>query len=143
MNIKVTKLQVFNKWVNLKKKYREILDHNNKTGADKQTWKHLDTFDVLFGHKAGTKAAVTYDSSRKGKRLVLQKKASNETEIDEEMPDIKKKKTTLKRRDFQSDIMNKIEKQGDELKETMEQHHEEKMERFDRFLDILENSMHK
>ena len=39
--------------------------------------------------------------------------------------------------------MNKIEKQGDELKESMEQHHEEKMERFDRYLEILEKPMHK
>ena len=59
------------------------------------------------------------------------------------MPDIKREKTTLKTKDFQSDIINKIEKQGGEQTETMEQHHEEKMERFERFLDILEKTMHK
>ena len=68
------------------------MDHNNKTGADKQTWKHLDTFDALYGHKADTNAAVTYDYSRKGKKTSITEKGSNETETDEEMPDIKREK---------------------------------------------------
>ena len=42
----VTFSQVMNKWKNLKKRYKEVVDNNSKTGKEKCTWKHLKTFSV-------------------------------------------------------------------------------------------------
>lgn len=67
--VKVTRSQVMNKWKNLKKKYREVLDENNKTGNQRITWRHLKSFNKIFGHKASSKAACTYDSSKKENKL--------------------------------------------------------------------------
>ena len=63
--IVVSKAQVLNKWRNMKKKCREVKDANNKTGNSETTWKHENDFDDLFGHKASTQAACTFDSSEK------------------------------------------------------------------------------
>lgn len=72
VGIKVTKQEIMNKWRNLKRKYKETIDLNKKTGNEKHE------FDNLFGHKASTKATVSFDSGvnaeeRKKKREIDKK----------------------------------------------------------------------
>lgn len=62
--LKLTKQQIINKWKSLKKKYKEINDHNSKTGADRMDWKHKDVFDGAYGNKASTKLSVSFDTGR-------------------------------------------------------------------------------
>lgn len=62
--LKLTKQQIINKWKSLKKKYKEIIDHNSKTGADRMDWKHKDVFDGAYGNKASTKLSVSFDTGR-------------------------------------------------------------------------------
>jgi hypothetical protein len=46
-----------NKWKNLKMKYREVLDANNKTGKE-QRGSTSESFNKLFGCKASSKPLV-------------------------------------------------------------------------------------
>ena len=77
-------------------------------------------FDSLLGHKAGTNASVSCDSSSKGKKLIDEKTQSKETGTDEKLPDIKKKEVTTKRKSSVPDILGKLEKQGYDLKDKMD-----------------------
>lgn len=58
----VSKTQVIDKWKNLKGKYTDVKDANNKTGNDKVEWKYISVFDDFYGMKASTSASFTYDS---------------------------------------------------------------------------------
>ena len=62
--IHVTKLQLINKWKALKKKYKEINDENNKTRNKKHSWKYLEQFSEVYGNRASTKVAVSFDTGR-------------------------------------------------------------------------------
>jgi len=66
----VSKTQVIDKWKNLKGKYTDVKDANNKTGNDKVEWKYLSVFDDFYGMKASTSASVTYDSGEKKSQIV-------------------------------------------------------------------------
>uniref|UniRef100_A0A8W8I085 Myb-like domain-containing protein n=1 Tax=Magallana gigas TaxID=29159 RepID=A0A8W8I085_MAGGI len=122
--IKVTKQQIMNKWRNLKRKYKETIDLNKKTGNEKHEFKYQNEFDNLFGHKASTKAAVSFDSG------VNAEERKKKREID-------KKATRPKKRSAENLLM-KMENMNKEMREQMERHQEEKLRRFDRLLDIIE-----
>lgn len=122
--IKVTKQQIMNKWRNLKRKYKETIDLNKKTGNEKHEFKYQNEFDNLFGHKASTKAAVSFDSG------VNAEERKKKREID-------KKATPPKKRSAENLLM-KMENMNKEMREQMERHQEEKLRRFDRLLDIIE-----
>lgn len=70
MGIVVSKLQLLNKWKSLKKKYKEVNDENSKTGNSAQTWKHFERFSEVYGCKASTRVAVSFDTGRKTKLAV-------------------------------------------------------------------------
>lgn len=46
--IKVTKQQITIKWRNLKRKYKETIDLNKKTGNEKHGFKYQNEFDNFF-----------------------------------------------------------------------------------------------
>ena len=56
--------QIMNKWNQLKRRYREIKDHN--TGNDRKTYKHEEALDNIFGERAATNPSYTirYDRFR-------------------------------------------------------------------------------
>ncbi|XP_062587937.1 uncharacterized protein LOC134249618 [Saccostrea cucullata] len=70
-NIQVSKTQLINKWKALKKKYKEINDENNKTGNKKHSWKYLDQFSEVYGNKASTKVAISFDTGRPREKLKI------------------------------------------------------------------------
>ena len=59
----------------MKKKYKEVVHQNDKTGNAKTTWKYYDHFNSAYGNKAGTQAAVTYDSEGKQKKIQCYKRS--------------------------------------------------------------------
>ena len=75
--VSVSRQQVINKWKNLKKKFKEIVDSNNKTGNNPTKWKHFQRFNQLFGNKASTNLAVIIDTSNKDKTIVSESIASD------------------------------------------------------------------
>ncbi|XP_065935753.1 uncharacterized protein [Magallana gigas] len=46
--VPVTCNQVKNKWKNLKKTYKKVVDDNHKTGNKKTTWKYFEEFNLLY-----------------------------------------------------------------------------------------------
>lgn len=75
--VSVSRQQVINKWKNLKKKFKEIVDSNNKTGNNPTKWKHFQRLSQLFGNKASTNPAVIIDTSNKDKTIVSESIASD------------------------------------------------------------------
>ena len=63
-NVNVSKVQVINKSNTLKKKYKEVIDDNSKTGNQRTNWKYFEVFNEAYGNKTGTQAALTFDSER-------------------------------------------------------------------------------
>ena len=63
--IRVTLSQIHNEWKNLKKRYKEVVDLNAKTGNERNQWKHLDHFNSVYGNKASTQVQSYFDSSNK------------------------------------------------------------------------------
>lgn len=125
--IKVTKIQILNKWRNLKRKYKETIDLNKKkTGNEKHEFKYQNEFDNLFGHKASTKATVSFDSGVNGE--------DKKKETTDDKPARPKKRSA-------ENLLNKMENMNKEMREQMERHQEEKLRRFDRMLDIFERSV--
>lgn len=122
--IKVTKQQITIKWRNLKRKYKETIDLNKKTGNEKHGFKYQNEFDNFFWHKASTKAAVSFDSG------VNAEERKEKREID-------KKATRPKKRSAEN-LLIKMENMNKQMREQMERHQEEKLRRFDRLLDIIE-----
>ena len=61
--MKVSVSQIINKWKNLKKRYKEVIDSNSKTGNESVSWKHYDKFNDLFGNKASTRVEASFDTT--------------------------------------------------------------------------------
>lgn len=147
--VNVTKVQAMNKWKTLKKKYKEVVDENNKTGNQKTTWKYYEIFNKEFGNKAGTKASITYDSLRDYKLKVEKKdsegssnknedESSNTSEKGKSTKHAKKRKTEIN-----EVLLDQAQAQNDKLLGTLRKQHKDKMRRMDRFLNIFEKSVRK
>lgn len=145
--VSVSRQQVINKWKNLKKKFKEIVDSNNKTGNNPTKWKHFQRFNQLFGNKASTNPAVIIDTSNKDKTIVSESIASDSS-VD--MPSTSGIQATKKRKICRDKSQDKITSMIQTVSETNEnvitmlkEHHTERMVRMDRFLNILEKSVDK
>ncbi|XP_061173503.1 uncharacterized protein LOC133182664 [Saccostrea echinata] len=145
--MKLTKQQIINKWKSLKKKYKEINDHNSKTGTDRMDWKHKEAFDRAYGNKASTKLSASFDTGRLKestksdeslKRKLEKGDGEEAVETKAELPKKKKIRSNLK-----SDLIEKLDAQNLKLMDQMETQHRDKLERMDRMLDLFERSLDK
>ncbi|XP_048745245.2 uncharacterized protein LOC125658123 [Ostrea edulis] len=155
--IHVSKTQLINKWKALKKKYKEVNDENNKTGNQKHSWKYFDQFSEVYGNKASTNVSVSFDTGRRDKMkinidskdedisLVPEKeKQSTSSDTDSKSTATGTKLKSKKRKMSDSTkLIENIQDQNRELMNSMEKHHEEKMRRIDRMLELLEKSLDK
>jgi len=125
----VTKSQVINKWKSLKKKFKEVVDANNKSGNEKVEWKYLDKFSELYGHKAATNTEYSFDSGKKEERNKEDKLKIGQT---------KRKKKTTSTACAKVKLAEKVEEMNSQLLEELRKQHGEKMDRMDKLLNILE-----
>jgi hypothetical protein len=145
--LRLTKQQIINKWKNLKKKYKEINDHNAKTGADRVDWKHKEAFDSAYGNKASTRLSVSFDTGRHElkKSETLKRKLENAKPdregTEQTESDLPKKKKT--KPNVRGELIDKLDTQNSKLMEQMELQHRQKLERMDRMLDLFERSLDK
>lgn len=133
-NINVSVKQAQDKWKNLKKKFKEVADHNNKTGNDKQTCKHQDTFSQLYGTKASTKPQHVIDTGT----------IQNDEEDPKSPSPTKKIRTKGKSQSPRlkiSDMLKESAKKSDGFRHELKDHQEQKLARLDRFLDLFEKSL--
>lgn len=159
--IHVTKLQLINKWKALKKKYKEINDENNKTGNKKHSWKYLEQFSEVYGNKASTKVAVSFDTGRCKDKLKIDMNLDKEEDLSV-VPEEEKQttssdtdsnstmltkgaklKSTKRKISDSNKIMESIQEQNRELINSMKTQHEDKMRRIDRMLELMEKSLDK
>ena len=137
-NVKVSKSQEMNKWQLLKKKYKEVVDKNGKTGNSKAYWKYFETFNAAYGNKAATQASITYDSARDEKVKSKDTSKSSTTKLKKEC---KPNASTNKRKAELQELTDRVEAQNDKIMGMMKKQHNAKMKRMDRFLKIFEKSV--
>lgn len=63
VGLKCTEQQVTNKWKSLKRSYKDIQDHNNKSGNDKKTHPFQNELDEIFKQKPTITPVATASSS--------------------------------------------------------------------------------
>ena len=165
--IGVTSQQCSNKWKSLKRSYMETIDHNTKTGeapGNKPSTKpdftlHSSESSDCSTSSSNKKAAqklVSENKHQSAQKLVSENKhqskncsdasGSDDNEFNVVAP--KKKQRIVGREKRKSSFMidflteYKEEQKEDRKKneDILERHHQEKMKRFDRYLDILEDN---
>lgn len=136
-NIFVNVLQVKNKWKNLKKTYKKVVDDNSQTGNKATTWKFFEEFNNVYGNRASTRAEVTYDISAKRKLLSVKEGYTDGDDSNTDSNSKPKKLRTDKNATNAVKAIAKLTKQGEEMIDQMKSQHEEKMNRFDRLLSLL------
>jgi hypothetical protein len=145
-----------NKWKNMKKKYKELIDNEAKTGSSPATWKHLETFNIAYGHKSSTRPAVVLDTGEPKNENTLpdnlnrpsSSRAHDTSTITPDPsagPSAKKKRRIGKQSDKEKLLqhLGKIDERQEKALQTFEKHHKEKMEKMDRLLDIFESAVRK
>ena len=140
----------------IEKKYKEINDANNKTGNKKHSWKYLEQFSEVYGNKASTKVAVSFDTGRFKDKLKIDMNLDKDEDLSV-VPE-EEKQTTSSDRDSNSTmltkgaelkstkrkisdsnkIMESIQEQNRELINSMKTQHEDKMRRIDRMLELMD-----
>ncbi|XP_070177468.1 uncharacterized protein [Littorina saxatilis] len=155
----VTTLQVINKYTNMKKKWKEALDAESKTGAGRVSFKYKFEFDQVYGTKASTRPKVVVDC-----RKPLQPRAVGNPEVgegagkdDEGQGAGKDDKGQGAGKDDEGQGASKDDKgrgkgkgkrRSDQLQDqymdiqgNMKSFHQDKMTRMDRLLDLYEKDI--
>ena len=88
----------------MKKKYKEINEENNKTGNKKHSWKYLEQFSEVYGNKASTKVAVSFDTGRCKDKLKIDMNLDKEEDLSVVPED--EKQTTSSYTDLNSTMQN-------------------------------------
>ena len=95
-------------------------DHNERTGNEPKTCPFFKELDELYGNTATANPSFTMDTLDQG---------------DEETEEKKRKKKQKRR--SSDDLKDFLKEQHDEDKQFMQKIHQEKLQRFDRLLDIM------
>lgn len=66
---KFTQDQVDNKWKGLKKTYKKIKDHNNKSGNESKKWQFFNAMDSFMGKKPEVEPVATCSSDSSTVRI--------------------------------------------------------------------------
>lgn len=138
------------KWTGMKKKYKMLIDANNKTGAAKQTWEYYDIINEMLINKPEI-APLSIASSSRGFQLndtalntcgSVEKSFSNNNEEDEEnifynkSTNFEQKRTVRKRKSQTPAWVEGLIAQK-------ERHHENNYAQRERFLSLLEKYVKK
>lgn len=118
----VTGNQCKTKVESLKRQYKSIKDHNNKSGNDRRDWRYLERLDELFGKKPWIKPISTASSS--------------ETTTSEQ-GDIKSSSSSPTTKLINTKNRRLVDLLG-KMKESKEKQHEEKMKQRGEALKILQ-----
>jgi len=137
-NSKLTGIQANYKYNNLKKKWKEVIDSVSSTGAEPKSFRQRDAFDEFYGTKASTRHKFTIDSSKQNKDTPDVSDKEDSAKKDKTI--VKKTSTNPKNRKA-SQISETMERHHEEFKHTMERFHKEKLDRYDRMLDLYEREI--
>ncbi|XP_062577538.1 spore germination protein 270-11-like [Saccostrea cucullata] len=125
--VKITPTQAINKYNNLKKRWKEIIDSG--TGTERKYFRLKEDFDLMYGTRQSTKPAFTIDSSSSD---------SIECPTPSHAETVTKSKSPKKK-----ELLEQLDAKEEEFNDKIEKFHAEKMKRMDRFLDLFEKSIEK
>lgn len=141
-HIKITPTQALNKYNNLKKRWKEIIDSG--TGTERKYFRLKEEFDLMYGTKQSSKPSFTMDSitdcstpSESSEIPLTEQTTARNLQSPKKSP-MKKLKKCAKKRKHELEILEAREK---EFNDKIEKFHAEKMQRMDRFLDLFEKSI--
>lgn len=164
MDMAVTVAQVKNKWKYLKKTYKKIVDSNNSTGNKPSQWKYYEEFNQIYGCRSSTQPEVLFDSGTAEKVQKISSitctptagASTPKTSTGTPMAGTSSPKAetntqkagrstcTPRKRKLAPDvyeILQNMESKNDRLRNDMQKQHEDKIQRFDRLLDIFQQSV--
>lgn len=153
----ITATQIANKWNQLKRRYKEVKDNNRLTGRERKDFKYESQFDELYGEKASTNPIFLLDSFQTKK---INDNNGNNDEENDEAPDEarddvnascdtpkergkKRKRKRERESPKMTDMIGDMLQMSKDLHAGLSRSHDEKMTRFDRFLNLYEQSVTK
>lgn len=128
----VTGPQCMSKFNGLKKTFKSVKDHNNKSGNGTKSWPYFDLLDGLIGAKPFMNPVATVSST--GKRNQSAKCSESPIECSD-VPDDPPKKIS---KFLNKDILIEMQKSKNVAEENRERRHKEKMEQKQKCLELLE-----
>lgn len=132
LNTKITGTQAMYKYNSLKKRWKEIIDAPSGSAAKK--FVHKNAFDEEYGTKASTRPAFVLDTDDD---VSAAQSTSNSTCSTSTSTKTFEKKDRKRKYDLHS----LIEKQHEDFMTKTTKMHEEKIERLDKFLQLMEQSI--
>ncbi|XP_046597816.1 uncharacterized protein LOC124294783 [Neodiprion lecontei] len=130
----VTGPQCSSKLRSLKKTYKSIKDHNNKSGNDRRTWQFFDIMEEIFSKKAWCDPVAVASSTGLSKKSL---ETNDSMGGSDSGCSIKSKKTPV------ATLLGKRLKQKEEHEAQKNKRHEERMEMDEKFLNVLEKLANK
>jgi hypothetical protein len=135
---KISGTQALNKYNNLKKRWKEIVDAG--TGTERKDFRLREEFDLVFGTKPSTRPFATLDSVSSNSPS-SPKSLRNTTNSSSQLVPRESRKVPKKRKLQSSKLLEDLTNREEEFTAKIVQFHEEKMQRMDRFLDLFERSL--
>ncbi|XP_011707951.1 PREDICTED: uncharacterized protein LOC105462799 [Wasmannia auropunctata] len=87
-----TRVQIKDKWMNMKKNYMKVKDHNKRTGVAPKTYRYYNEMDDLFGDKPNVTPIATASSMKIEDEIALCSKDNSCTVEDDQLHIRKKSK---------------------------------------------------
>ncbi|XP_062596161.1 uncharacterized protein LOC134257579 [Saccostrea cucullata] len=137
--VKITPTQAINKYNNLKKRWKEIIDSG--TGTERKYFRLKEDFDLMYGTRQSTKPAFTIDSSSSD--CIECPTPSHAKTVTKSKSPKKKLQKCAKKRKRTEELLEQLDAKEKDFNDKIEKFHAEKMKRMDRFLDLFEKSIEK
>ncbi|XP_062575314.1 uncharacterized protein LOC134237229 isoform X2 [Saccostrea cucullata] len=142
---KISCTQALNKYNNLKKRWKEIIDAG--TGTERKDFRLKEEFDLVFGTKPSAKPCTTLDSSTSSPITSddpsPEESPSKSARSSRKIHPKRVKNLPQKRKLQTSKVLEDLSNSEKEFNSKIEKFHNEKMARMDRFLDLFERSLEK
>ncbi|XP_021379464.1 uncharacterized protein LOC110466963 [Mizuhopecten yessoensis] len=126
LHCSATSQQVMYKYNALKKRWKEIIDSPSGSAAKRFT--HKRAFDDEYGDKVSTKPAFTVDTLKETSDISSESNTSKKPA----------RKAEKRKSSSNFDVLNALEDQHSKFMQQISEMHNERMKRFDRFLDIMD-----
>ena len=140
--------QIQGRWKSLCRAYKNVKDHNNKSGNDPKHYEYENELDQVFGDDplispkvvSLKKKKLSLDDFEKGGQATLPGASTDQEEILE--PDRKKSKKLVKSYSndvlgFLKDFVNQQEQKKEKEAERREKMHDEKMSAMNKLIDAI------
>lgn len=147
-----TPTQCENKWKDIKRKYMETKDHNNKSGNDPKTYKFYEELEEVLGEKPCVKPVSIASNLNKRQRVTFNfKELSDSNQVNEETSGLstqieeippKKRKMTRIQRELQ-DWSAALLADGKTREEARERRHQEAIAESKAAIDAYKEMMEK